>query len=119
MGIMGIVEKFEVLLQNRPNINDYNSIMEYCAEIGSEVVFLEKHKINLQSEYLVHCTEVIKNIDDKEWNKIKNSSTVQTLYYEGTFNQEKLKELKLAESLIDEYKTAVFNINTLIAHRIK
>ena len=116
---MGIIEKFQTLLQNRPNIHEYNSTMEYCADLISEAVFLENHIINLQSEYLTHCANVIKTIGDEEWKKIKNSSTVQTLYYEGTFDQVKLKELKLAEALIEEYKTSVFNINTLIAHRLK
>lgn len=116
---MTIIENFEILIQNIPNIHDYNSIMEFCATLNSEAVFLERYATQLQSEYLVHCSNTIKEIDDDTWKKIKSSSTIQTLFYEGTFNQEKLKDLKQSQYLIEQYKTVLFNINTLIAHRIK
>jgi len=116
---MTIIEKFETLLQNRPNINDYNATMEYCADLNTEAVFLERHLVNLEKEYLLHYADLIEKLDESIWKRIKNSSTMQLAYFEGKFDDAKFKELKQGRFLIDQYKTSMFNINTLIANRLK
>lgn len=114
---MGLIEEFETLLQNRPNINDYNLTMEYCADMVREVVFIERHLVNLKKEYLIHCSNLLEGLDKEVWGRIKNSSTMATTYFEGKFD--KIDELKRCEFLIEEYKTSMFNLNTLIANRLK
>lgn len=114
---MKLIEDFENLLQNRPNINDYNATMEYCADLVSEIIFIERHLVNLKKEYLVHCTNLLEKLDKDLWARIKNSSTLANTYFEGKF--EKIDELKRCEFLIEEYKTSMFNLNTLIANRLK